>query len=190
MARSEAPSSLCSSAPGISEGMSCTSVPPSRDVQNLDAAADCQHRQVGIEGASNQLDFVFVPPRFGGVISGMSSSTVDLGTHVAASGQEQPAGRHGRVSRAIARLVEHPRFAACATDRFLVVVQLLAGCDGDYVPYQAHVSGDLKVSGYAFEAPVRVRWSPATALPERSPAHLCMSSVSRCFTSAAEPQCP
>jgi hypothetical protein len=70
--------------------MSWMRVPPKRDVEHLQAAADGQHRQIGVERAAHEIDFERVAARFGDVELWCGRFAIQRRIHVVAAREQQP----------------------------------------------------------------------------------------------------
>ena len=87
-----------------------------RHVQHLDASTDRKDRQIGLEGQTNQLDFVLVASGFGRVESRVRRLAVDRRVDVAATSQQKPGRTADDVRGSIRGAVEDPRVAAGALE--------------------------------------------------------------------------
>ncbi len=104
--------------------------PSAGDVQDLDAAADCEHRQILRARRRDQRDLELVASGLGVDDRRMRRFAVSRRRHVTAPREEQAVDA---LERGVDghRRVDNPHLAADVEDRLFVVLELAAGGNGN-----------------------------------------------------------
>ena len=89
---------------------------PARDVEHLDAAADCEQRKIGFDCSSRQLELVVVAAGLGRRVRRVRGLAVDRRQHIASAGQQDAVDRSNDVRRPVDRAVEHTDIGASSPD--------------------------------------------------------------------------
>ena len=84
------------------------------DIQYLYAAADREHRYVGVGGSPNQFELIRVASCFGRFKRWMRRCSIDGRQHVVPAGQQNPVDLADDVGRRVGRIVEDAHFTARA----------------------------------------------------------------------------